>query len=148
MLRSFFLSFFGSTGFSVSYSDYDVTPGETYYYMYKVLSTDLKEYDVSNVVAATPLTSELGDANGDGDVDVSDVITTVNYAAGMETKPFIYEAADMNKDLSIDILDVIGIIQKILNPAARWATTRGATSATSCRGRASAQAAAPSRPSD
>ena len=103
---------------TTDYTDYDVTPGETYYYMYKVLSTDLQEFDASNVVAVTPLTSELGDANGSGDVDVSDVITTVNYAAGMDPKPFIFEAADMNTDLSIDILDVIGIIQKILNPSA------------------------------
>ena len=103
---------------TTEYTDYDVTPGETYYYMYKVLSTDLKEYDISNVVAATPLTATLGDANGSGEVDVADVITTVNYAAGLEPKPFIFEAADMNKDLSIDILDVVGIIQKILNPSA------------------------------
>ncbi len=103
---------------TTEYTDYDVTPGETYYYLYKVLSTDLKEYDVSNVVAVTPLTATLGDANGSGEVDVADVITTVNYAAGMEPKPFIFEAADMNTDQSIDILDVIGIIQKILNPNA------------------------------
>jgi hypothetical protein len=103
---------------TTEYTDYDVTPGVTYYYMYKVLSTDLKEYDVSNVVAVTPLTSELGDANGSGDVDVADVITTVNYAAGMEPKPFIFEAADINTDLTIDILDVVGIIQKILYPSA------------------------------
>ena len=101
-----------------NYADYDVVPGTTYYYMYKVLSTDLQEYDVSNVVAATPLTSTLGDANGSGDVDVADVITTVNYAAGMDPKPFIFEAADMNADTHIDILDVVGIIQKILNPSA------------------------------
>jgi len=103
---------------TTKYTDYDVTPGETYHYMYKVLSTDLKEYDVSNVVVATPLTATLGDANGSGDVDVADVITTVNYAAGMDPKPFIYEAADMNVDQNIDILDVIGIIKKILNPEA------------------------------
>ena len=103
---------------TTEYTDYDVTPGETYYYMYKVLSTDLKEYDVSNVVAVTPLTATLGDANGSGDVDVADVITTVNYAAGQDPKPFIFEAADMNTDLAIDILDVVGIIQKILNPSA------------------------------
>lgn len=103
---------------TTEFTDYDVKPGETYYYYYKVLSTDLKEYDISNVVAATPLTATLGDANGSGEVDVADVITTVNYAAGMEPKPFIFEAADMNTDQSIDILDVIGIIQKILNPSA------------------------------
>ena len=99
------------------YSDYDVLPRETYYYYYKVLSTDLQEYDVSNVVSATPLTSTRGDANGSGDVDVADVITTVNYAAGMNPKPFIFEAADMNTDKMIDILDIVGIIQGILNPS-------------------------------
>lgn len=103
---------------TTAYSDFDVTPGVTYYYLYKVLSTDLKEYDISNVVAATPLTSTLGDANGSGDVDVADVITTVNYAAGQNPKPFIFEAADVNVDLAIDILDVVGIIQKVLNPVA------------------------------
>lgn len=103
---------------STDFTDYDVTPGKTYWYYYKVLSTDLQEYDISNVVAATPLTSTKGDANGSGDVDVADVITTVNYAAGMSPKPFIYEAADMNEDSNIDILDVVGIIQNILNPGA------------------------------
>ena len=42
---------------ATEYTDYEVTPGETYYYYYKVLSTDLQEYDISNVVAATPLTT-------------------------------------------------------------------------------------------
>lgn len=107
---------------ATQYIDYEVTPGETYYYYYKVLSTDLKEYDISNVVAATPLTSTLGDANASGEVDVADVITTVNYAAGMEPRPFIFEAADVNVDTEIDILDVIGIIRIITNPNAAPAT--------------------------
>lgn len=102
---------------TTSWVDYDVTPKTTYYYYYKVLSTDLKEYDVSNVVAVTPLTSTRGDANGSGAVDVNDVITTVNYAAGKNPKPFIFEAADMNVDKFIDILDVIGIIRGVLNPS-------------------------------
>ncbi len=101
---------------ATSYTDYEVIPGETYYYYYKVLSTDLKEYDISNVVAATPLTSTLGDANASGSVDVADVITTVNYAAGMDPKPFIFGAADVNVDEEIDILDVIGIIKIITHP--------------------------------
>ena len=101
---------------ATEFTDYEVTPGETYYYYYKVLSTDLKEYDISNVVAATPLTSTLGDANASGWVDVADVITTVNYAAGMEPRPFLFEAADVNADQDIDILDVIGIIKIITRP--------------------------------
>lgn len=98
------------------YVDNNIIPGHTYYYFYKVISTDLKEYDISNIVAATPYTTKLGDANGSGDVDVADVITIVNYAAEKNPKPFIFEAADMNGDKTIDILDVIGVINKILHP--------------------------------
>ena len=105
------------------YTDYDVIPGTTYYYLYRVLSTDLQEYDVSNVVAATPMTSSIGDANGDTKVDVTDVMTTVNYALGMDQKPFIFEAADVNVDQLINVLDVIGIVQIVLHPnAARTRT--------------------------
>lgn len=112
---------------ATEYTDYAVVPGTTYYYYYKVLSTDLKEYDISNVVACTPKTSELGDANGSGEVDVADVVTTVNYAAGQDPKPFIFEAADMNTDKQIDILDVIGIIRKIISPAETASTSAMAT---------------------
>ena len=103
---------------TLEYVDYDVVPGTTYCYQYKVITTDLKETDPSNVVAVTPMTSTLGDANGSGKVDVADVITTVNYASGQNPKPFIFEAADVNTDLQIDILDVVGIIRTILNPNA------------------------------
>lgn len=99
-------------------TDYDVAPGTTYCYYYKVMRTNMSENAPSKTVAVTPLTSVAGDANGSGAVDVADVITTVNYAAGMEPRPFIFEAADMNADTEIDILDVVGIIKRILNPAA------------------------------
>lgn len=112
---------------TLEYVDYDVVPGTTYCYQYKVITTDLKETDPSNVVAVTPMTSTLGDANGSGKVDVADVITTVNYASGQEPKPFIFEAADVNTDLQIDILDVVGIIRTILNPNADVSSTAMAT---------------------
>ena len=98
-------------------TDYDVTPGVTYYYFYNLLGTDLQVSDMSNTVAATPLTSTRGDANGSGSVDVADVITTVNYITKQDPKPFIFEAADMNTDNIIDILDVMGIVKGILNPS-------------------------------
>lgn len=105
-----------------SFVDYEVTPNETYNYYYKVLSTDLQEYDMSNVVAATPLTSTLGDANGSGDVNVTDVVWTVNYAVGMDPKPFIFEAADVNKDRTIDVLDVVGIVNLAMSASSRAMT--------------------------
>ena len=101
---------------TTAYTDYDVTPGETYYYYYKVISTDLKETDPSNIVAVTPQTATAGDANGSGAVDVADVVTVVNYSIGQKPEPFIFEAADMNADKQIDILDIIGIIKQIVRP--------------------------------
>ena len=109
---------------TTKFIDDQVTPGTTYYYLYKVLSTDLKEYDISNIVAATPMTATRGDANGDGDVNVLDVMTTVNYILEAKPTPFVFEAADMNTDTFIDVLDVVGITQKILHPNA----TRAANS--------------------
>ncbi len=99
-------------------TDYEVVPGTTYCYYYRVMRTDMSENSPSKTVAVTPLTAVAGDANGSGDVDVADVITTVNHAAGMNPRPFIFDAADMNHDSEIDILDVVGIIRTILNPAA------------------------------
>ena len=101
---------------TTSFTDYDVEPGKTYYYYYEFLSSDLKVCGTSNTVAATPLTSTRGDANGSGTVDVADVITTVNYITKQNPQPFIFEAADMNTDNVIDILDVMGIVKGILNP--------------------------------
>lgn len=112
---------------TLEYVDYDVVPNTTYYYLYKVITTDLKETDPSNVVAVTPKTSTLGDANGSGNVDVADVIASVNYAAGQTPKPFIFEAADVNKDSQIDILDVVGIIRTILHPEATTSSLAMAT---------------------
>lgn len=97
-------------------TDFDVVPGKTYCYYYRVMRTNMSENSPSKTVAVTPMTATAGDANGSGDVDVADVITTVNHAAGMNPKPFIFDAADMNGDREIDILDVVGIIRTILNP--------------------------------
>ncbi len=55
-----------------------------------------------------------GDANGDGAVDISDVLLTVDYILGKEALSFVKEAADMNKDTVIDISDVLLIVDKIL----------------------------------
>ena len=97
--------------------DYDITPGTTYCYYYKVLRTSLDENSPSKVVAATPRAAGPGDANASGDVDVADVVTEVNYMIGLDPKPFMFEAADINSDTEIDILDVVGTVNIIMKPA-------------------------------
>lgn len=98
------------------YTDFDVTPGTTYYYYYKVLRTDLQENSPSHTIAGTPLTASKGDANGSMTVDVADVVTEIAYLTNDNPQPFIFEAADVNSDSVINILDVVGTINIIIHP--------------------------------
>ena len=99
------------------YVDYDVLPGKAYYYQIKQITTSLSSYDLSNPVAATPLTAQKGDANGSMSVDVADVVTEVAYLTGNNPQPFIFEAADVNADQIVNILDIVGTVNIITNPA-------------------------------
>lgn len=98
------------------YTDFEVTPGTTYYYYYKVLRTDLQENSPSHTVVGTPLTASKGDANGSMTVDVADVVTEIAYLTNDNPQPFIFEAADVNSDSVINILDVVGTINIIIHP--------------------------------
>lgn len=101
-----------------AFVDFDVVPGETYYYYIKQLTTSLTSYSLSNPVAATPLTAQKGDANGSMSVDVADIVTEVAYLTGNNPQPFIFEAADVNSDNTVNILDIVGTVNIITNPAA------------------------------
>lgn len=100
-----------------TFVDYDVVPGKTYCYYYKVMSTDLSEGEPSKTVASTPLSSKKGDSNGDMSVDVADVVTDISYMTFGDPQPFIFEAADVNSDNAVDILDVVGTVRIITHPA-------------------------------
>ena len=97
------------------FTDYNVVPGQRYYYYYKVLRTNLTESDASLTVTTVPLTSTPGDANGSMAVDVADVVSIVSYLTNGNPQPFIFEAADVNGDGNIDILDIVGVINIITN---------------------------------
>ncbi|OAZ04919.1 thermophilic serine proteinase precursor [Flavobacterium succinicans] len=98
------------------YTDFDVVEGQNYYYQYKILRTNLEETDYSKVVASSPLTSKLGDGNGDFDVNVMDLVQSVDYILGNNPTPFIFKAADVNADQSINVLDIVGTVDIILKP--------------------------------
>ena len=57
----------------------------------------------------------LGDVNGSGHIDVTDVVVEVNYILGEEPESFVFKNADMNGDKTINISDVMEIINIILN---------------------------------
>lgn len=96
--------------------DYNVEEAQTYYYKYKILRTNFEETDYSMTVASSPLTSKLGDGNGDFSVDVMDLVQSVDYILGNNPTPFIFKAADVNADQSINVLDVVGTVDIILRP--------------------------------
>ena len=55
-----------------------------------------------------------GDANGDGVVDVADVVAVVNKILGKASGNFNEVAANINGDDAIDVADVVGIVNIIL----------------------------------
>tara|TARA_Y100001970_G_scaffold260578_1_gene342800 strand:+ start:641 stop:1870 length:1230 start_codon:yes stop_codon:yes gene_type:complete len=57
-----------------------------------------------------------GDANLDGELNVLDVVTLVNYITGnLELTDEAINTADVNSDGNIDVLDVVTIVNLILN---------------------------------
>jgi hypothetical protein len=56
----------------------------------------------------------LGDVNMDGNLDISDVVSIVNYILGSEPSVFNSTAADLNKDSNIDISDVVCLVNLVL----------------------------------
>ena len=55
------------------------------------------------------------DANGDGEINMSDVMFIVNYTLGSPAPSFDAVAADANDDGKIDMSDAMYIVNHILN---------------------------------
>ena len=104
-----------NTTSGIYYTDFNVVQGQTYFYKYKILKTSLTETDYSSVVSSIPLTSELGDGNGDFAVNVLDLVQDVDYILNNNPRPFIFAAADVNNDSAINVLDIVGTVDIILN---------------------------------
>lgn len=95
-----------------SYVDNAIEKAKTYYYYYKLQGTNLKEYGMSNVVRVTAGASKIyGDVNGDGVVNVADIVEVVNT---INNKPSTGNA-NVNGDSVIDYKDVEAIL-KIIFP--------------------------------
>lgn len=56
----------------------------------------------------------LGDVNDDGQVNVSDIMMTVNDILGNASQSFIRQRADINGDGVINVSDVMGMVNIIL----------------------------------
>ena len=57
----------------------------------------------------------LGDANGDGNVDVMDITTMIDAIMGNDPDPFVFYSADVKQDDEINVMDITGLIDIIMN---------------------------------
>lgn len=91
----------------------DMPPGTYNYtvnrFCYKTTEGQLLLID-SSAVEEVLLENFPGDANGDGIVNVLDVIAIIAYYTGTGNDEFCFINADVNQDGIIDVLDVIGTI--------------------------------------
>ncbi len=69
---------------------------------------------LDEVVVADNKTVLKGDANGDGKVDVADVVAIVNKILENPSDNFNEKAADINGDGNIDVGDVVSVVNIIL----------------------------------
>ena len=65
-------------------------------------------------VSIVPSSSLAGDANGDGVVNVQDIMTIVAYLMNGQPDAFFFNLADINSDGIVNILDIMGIVSVIM----------------------------------
>ena len=70
--------------------------------------------DFTNGPHVPPTCGTPGDANGDGAVNVLDVVAIISHIMGSNPEPFIFENADVNGDGIINVLDAVGTVNIIL----------------------------------
>ena len=56
----------------------------------------------------------LGDANGDGNIDVSDITTVASFILGNNPQPFVFANADADEDGTITVSDITATATIIL----------------------------------
>lgn len=69
-----------------------------------------------------------GDANGDGEVNVSDVVEIVNYIMGKPSNKFVEAAADLNDDGEVNVTDIVKVVSIIMSVNSNQALTRATAS--------------------
>ena len=79
------------------------------YSEFKVYPRDINDFSCSECISD-------GDVNTDGNLDVLDVVMTVNYILGsVEFSDIQTCSADYNGDGGVDVLDIVTIVNEILN---------------------------------
>lgn len=77
---------------------------------------DANSYQVDYVKTTLTVSSfTLGDANGDGNVNITDFISIANYIVGNQKPDFVAAAADINEDGAITVTDLTKLVKLIIS---------------------------------
>lgn len=79
----------------------------------KVNGTQLKLKDAKFNIVVTNIVK--GDANGDGEVNVSDIVEIVNYIMNKPSDKFVFAAADLNEDGEVNVTDIVKVVSIIMS---------------------------------
>ena len=104
--------------FKGTYSPIEVTSDNKT--MISLNENNTLHYPTANMTIGTfrsyfQINTNLGDVNGDGKVDINDVVCMVNHILGSYNTNFVFENADMNGDGDINISDVTVLVNIILS---------------------------------
>ena len=81
---------------------------------------NIVEMDVNDM----PSSFISGDANGDGEVNVSDIVEIVNYIMDKPSANFVQAAADLNGDGEINVTDIVKMVSIIMSANSNDASVR------------------------
>jgi len=107
--------------------DANTTPGNYVLPIENVVIPDENNIDIATIPLEVGLISLLefpiGDVNGDGLVNILDIVSTVDHILGNNPSSFNVALADVNSDGTVNILDVLTIQDIILNPVSNIVNT-------------------------
>ncbi len=72
--------------------------------------------DVTSTITVKDV--EMGDATGDGQINVGDYVATAGYILEEDPQPFVFAAADIDANGTIDVGDLVGVAGIILSTEA------------------------------
>lgn len=79
-------------------------------------STDEEELYAIDALSNVSVTNIImGDVDGNGAINVADIVQTARYILNYNPEPFIFDAADINGDSKITITDVVKIAHLVLD---------------------------------
>ena len=81
-----------------------------------VLSSAVNDYKTADVWKnfSNIISSRKGDANGDNETDITDVLVIVDYILGRALNSFIFANADLDSNGAIEITDALKVVDIIL----------------------------------